>query len=756
MEKRDKIMNTNNTFWETDENKILNDHLITSTNKQYSYITRESIALSITEKPGWLLSKDGQTINQTIEGRVSQQATAAKLSTPTIISKFVVENNDDVKLDDKIRNEIFKTKLHQSYNYVEVGGGREWTYTYVGDIYDELNISPKKPDDILNNKLFLELLGKRMQKSKENVSLKVLGLKTKEVLILRPWQDDVVTEMIDSKKKTFLLSLPPRFGKTISVLKYCSELVRLEVYSTDELYLVPLSKNLASNRSFVKDYKEYFSDFNIIEDISLFKDEAKIIEKLKELLPKNAKVISVTDEADLASHTTISIDKMKQIESEFNVVEKIAMTGTGIGKASKIFKGVPIDKICYIHKTYSELGEMSHKYVKRNFINVKYEIDALSPAHSSKEKKLNIRQSFQDASKYESLSDYLYFWTLNDSIRVNYGLQKTEVIMVYVSVRKITQLRNFAIYFGDKYSDECKTMVLSGQYTTNGKSEDDTLEELDTMRKNKDTRKLIVFTAGMASRSYSVGPIYRTILFSDTKITNAKLQFCMRACTYEGGKHTADIIRIGFTDFEMDTEIIMLENNTLDYSNNSKSTISMFLSNNSFTSVVIDPLNNQFKDTVLNNSTAIASLLDNIMKFKDRSEFWIPRLHGLGIVVSAPGKKNSTNKTASVSTSGKRKPTKNVINKKIEIATESEEDLKTYINVGRCIPSLASIQRHDNIDDFLNNGDWERYLKVDKREFKTNLEIESFRGFIDSGFVRCSTWTEKKHQKRIVEYLQYI
>ena len=127
------------------------------------------------------------------------------------------------------------------------------------------------------------------------------------------------------------------------------------------------------------------------------------------------------------------------------------------------------------------------------------------------------------------------------------------------------------------------------------------------------------------------------------------------------------------------------------------------------------------------------------------------------ILISSSFTLSTTSKNiVCITSSGKRKPTKNVINKKIEIATESEEDPKTYINVGRCIPSLASIQRHDNIDDFLNNGDWERYLKVDKREFKTNLEIESFRGFIDSGFVRCSTWTEKKHQKRIVEYLQYI
>ena len=77
----------------------------TKINNQYSYMTRESVALSLTEKSGWLLLKDGQTIEQSVEKRVSQQATAARLSTPTIINQFGIDNNDDVKLDDKIRAE---------------------------------------------------------------------------------------------------------------------------------------------------------------------------------------------------------------------------------------------------------------------------------------------------------------------------------------------------------------------------------------------------------------------------------------------------------------------------------------------------------------------------------------------------------------------------------------------------------------------------------------------------------------------------
>ena len=185
-------------------------------NKQYSYMTRESIALSITEKPGWILTKDGQTIEQEVQERVSQQATAARLSTPTIVNQFGVDNNNDVKLDDKIRKEIFKTDIHQGYDYVDVGGGREWTYTYVQDIYNELGMNPTKADDILTNELFIEKLGKRIQESKALAVSNILGQSIHKTLVLRPWQQQVVDQMFSSNQNYILLSLPPRFGKTLS------------------------------------------------------------------------------------------------------------------------------------------------------------------------------------------------------------------------------------------------------------------------------------------------------------------------------------------------------------------------------------------------------------------------------------------------------------------------------------------------------------------------------------------------------------
>ena len=149
-------------------------------------MTRESITLSF-GKPGWLLLKDGQTIEQSVEERVKQQKNASSLSTPIIVNQFSIDNNDDLKLDDKIRAEMFKTDYHQGYNYLEVGGGREWTYTYVQDIYNELNMNPTQPDDILNNELFIERLGKRIQDSKALAVSNILGQSIHKTLVLRPW-----------------------------------------------------------------------------------------------------------------------------------------------------------------------------------------------------------------------------------------------------------------------------------------------------------------------------------------------------------------------------------------------------------------------------------------------------------------------------------------------------------------------------------------------------------------------------------------
>jgi len=719
------------------------------TNKQYSYITRESIALSLTEKPGWLLSKDGQTIEQEVQERVYQQATAASLSKPTIVNQFGIDNNNDVKLDDKIRKQMFKTDFHQGYDYVEVGGGREWTYTYVQDIYDELNMNPTQPSDILNNELFLEKFGKRIQDSKSRAVIILLGKSTHNILTLRPWQQQVVDQMLNSNKNYGLLSLPPRFGKTLSVLEYTKKLVENGI-DGDKLYLVPLSKNLSSNASFVVDYDDfgYSQYFNILKDISLFKDEEKIMEKLSNELPDDALIIPITDEADLASNTSISITKINEIISKYQVVKQIVMTGTNVGRAAKILRNIPMEDINYIHMTYTDMLVMGGDVVKRNVINVQYNISDFS------EDVLNIRQSFEDPKEYQTLSKYLHTWTLDSGQEMRYNLQPTEAVMVFIKTKTKKHLKQFGEVFYKNYSDECEVMVITGDFTTNGKAQEQVKEQLHIMKQNNNTKRLIILSNGMASRSFSVSKIYRTILFGDNLLSYADLQAMSRSLTFEDGKEVADIIRIGFSEFDVASQLFMLENETIDYSDESNKKVGMFLSTSSFVNVVMEENGNQQHTTLGNQQQDIMEFIDNTTKFTDNTSYILTKLFDIGIEVDTEREKQKSTKTRMVSTSVKKLGKSIKPNKSGKLIKEDEKKLRQYINIIRCLPSIAGMEGYTNVEDYLNSDNWD--LEISKKLFKKNYKVQEFKGQVDALFRNTQHWTIEQHYQRLKDYMKYI
>jgi len=718
------------------------------TNKQYSYMTRESITLSF-GKPGWLLLKDGQTIEQSVEERVKQQKNASSLSTPIIVNQFSIDNNDDVKLDDKIRAEMFKTDYHQGYNYLEVGGGREWTYTFVQDIYDELNMNPTQPDDILNNELFIEKLGNRIQDSKALAVGNILGQSIHKTLVLRPWQQQVVDQMLSSNQNYILLSLPPRFGKTLSVLEYTKKLVENGL-DGNKLYLVPLSKNLSSNASFVVDYDDfgYSQYYNILKDISLFKDEEKIIEKLSNELPDDALIIPITDEADLASNTSISISKINEVISKYQVVKQIVMTGTNVGRAAKILKDIPMEDINYIHMTYTDMLVMGGDVVKRNVINAQYNISDFS------EDVLNIRQSFEDPKEYQTLSKYLHTWTLDSGQEMRYNLQPTEAVMVFIKTKTKKHLKQFGEVFYNNYSDECEVMVITGDFTTNGKAQQQVKEKLHIMKQNNNNKRLIILSNGMASRSFSVSKIYRTILFGDNLLSYADLQAMSRSLTFEDGKEFADIIRIGFSEFDVASQLFMLENETIDYSDESNKKVGMFLSTSSFVNVVIEENGNQQHTTLGNQQQDIMEFIDNTTRFTDNTSYILTKLFDIGIEVDTEREKQKSTKTRVVSTSVKKLGKSIKPNKSGKLIKEDERKLRQYINIIRCLPSIAGMEGYTNVEDYLNSDSWD--LEISKKLFKKNYEVQEFKGQVDALFRQTEKWTTEQHKERLIDYMKYI
>ena len=711
-------------------------------------MTRESITLSF-GKPGWLLLKDGQTIEQSVEERVKQQKNASSLSTPIIVNQFSIDNNDDVKLDDKIRAEMFKTDYHQGYNYLEVGGGREWTYTFVQDIYDELNMNPTQPDDILNNELFIEKLGNRIQDSKALAVGNILGQSIHKTLVLRPWQQQVVDQMLSSNQNYILLSLPPRFGKTLSVLEYTKKLVENGL-DGNKLYLVPLSKNLSSNASFVVDYDDfgYSQYYNILKDISLFKDEEKIIEKLSNELPDDALIIPITDEADLASNTSISISKINEVISKYQVVKQIVMTGTNVGRAAKILKDIPMEDINYIHMTYTDMLVMGGDVVKRNVINVQYNISDFS------EDVLNIRQSFEDPKEYQTLSKYLHTWTLDSGQEMRYNLQPTEAVMVFIKTKTKKHLKQFGEVFYNNYSDECEVMVITGDFTTNGKAQQQVKEKLHIMKQNNNNKRLIILSNGMASRSFSVSKIYRTILFGDNLLSYADLQAMSRSLTFEDGKEFADIIRIGFSEFDVASQLFMLENETIDYSDESNKKVGMFLSTSSFVNVVIEENGNQQHTTLGNQQQDIMEFIDNTTRFTDNTSYILTKLFDIGIEVDTEREKQKSTKTRVVSTSVKKLGKSIKPNKSGKLIKEDERKLRQYINIIRCLPSIAGMEGYTNVEDYLNSDSWD--LEISKKLFKKNYEVQEFKGQVDALFRQTEKWTTEQHKERLIDYMKYI
>ncbi len=730
-------------------------------NQQYSYTTREAIATfkDLRGNLNWLPSKEGQTIEQWWIERITQQRSAQTLTKAKPMGCFGVHSNDNLNLDDNIREYICSTGLHIEVDFEDDGAGTEWILTKVDDIYKQLNFNPVKVDDILNNEEFIKLWFERIEESKKKYFQDKEQLS--KIYNLKKWQEIAVREMLVSGNKYHILGLAPRFGKTLTVLDYLKQKVLSGEYSKEELWLVPASKSLSSNASFVNDYDDFgfVHYFNIIKNTSLFVEEDKCIERLRKSLPINAKIILVTDEGDLASHTPISVEKINLIKSTFNVVEQIVMTGTGIGKATKIFKGVSSDEINYHYCTYSEMIEMGGEVVKRNFLNIQYDITK----DFGNEEVLNIRQSVDDPNNHPPLSKYIGDWTVTESMDRRFNLQPFEIAIVFIKPTRNEYLTQLVEVYSKMYSDKVKCLILTGSEGANNRTAEKKVKKTyDDMRKVGDMRKLIVFSAGIGSRSFSVSKIYREINFFDSELTSATIQEFARVYTYEEGKTVADVIRVGFTPMQLAEQLYLQENEIPSYDKSSNEKVRMFLINNSFSNVVISENGNIPKYQTLGNQTEdIGEFLDSVSKFTDNTSYIMTRISTEGLVVDTDSEnKGSKSKTKIVNTNpkiGKKiKTTKNQ-NGKVQMTSDDEKRLRQYINISRCIPSIAGIHDITSINEFFKSGYWKEYLNIDQKLFEQNYnQIEEFKGIIDGLFRTNMKYTKEENNERITEYMKFI
>ena len=742
--------------------KLERDFKKGKTNQQYSYTTRESIATfrDLKGNFNWLPSKEGQTIKQWWIDRIYQQRNSQTLTKAKPMGCFGVHGNNDPKLDDKIRDFICNTDLHIEVDFEDDGAGKEWILTKVDDIYEKLNFYPTSVDDILNNEEFMKLWFERIEDSKkkyfENIN------QVSKVYNLKEWQQIAVKEMLVSGKKYHVLGLAPRFGKTLTILDYLKEKVLSGEYSKEELWLVPASKSLSSNASVINDYNEFgfIQYFNVVTNTSLFVDEDKIIERLKNTLPPNAKIVLLTDEADSASHTKISVEKIQLIKDNFNIVEQIVMTGTGIGKATKIFKGVSSDDVHFHYRTYSEMVEMGGRVTKRNIINLQYDIEK----DFGDEKVLNIRQTANNPLNHPQLAEYIGDLTINPLVEKMMNLRPTEIVMVFLRPDTNKFLESLVEVYENMYSDKVKCMVLTRKnQQSNRNAEKNVKKTYNDMRKVGDTRKLIVFSTGdIGSRSFSVSKIYREINFCDSELTSATLQEFARPLTWEDGKEVADIIRVGFADMNLAEELYLMENEVPDGSPKSYSSARRYLMCNSFSSYKFD---GAWDESVLVpngvDDEVIGKFLDKVSKFTDNTKYIMTRVNTEGLIVDTePSKKGSKQKTKVVNTSvkkGKKLQTTKTKNGDGKLKAVDERRLEQYINISRCIPAIAGIHGIQTITEFLKSGYWNEYLDINQKIFEQNYnDKEIFRGVIDSLFRQNIERSIGENKQRIKEYLKFI
>jgi len=702
-------------------------------NDQYAYTSESDISLSIDRKDidkGWILIKNGLTIEQTVEKRVRQQDIASTTSDLVVVSTITCDS-PDTKLDDKIRAYMYKYDQNFQDYKRDSGKKNEWSLVNINSILKKLKIN--LTIDILKNKEFLKRLDKLIFNAKKKAIRALLGQRASKIITLRPHQKDSLKRLVKANMKYNLLSFAPRYGKTYFILEFAPrygktyfilEYVRLLAEKHSNIILVIASKNLSSNESFLADAKGYEYPFEILT-VSLFKDETKLIQSLSSVdskLTKKHKVVLVTDEADRGSHTNSSIKVLNHIKNDFNMIKQVVMSGTGIYKADKIFRDIPAKQVYTDVVTYTDLLVNDAKckksfIVKRNWIDINLNM-------GKDEDKLNIVQSFADPDKHE----YMGEWIDNIIKSQRYG-GYSKAIMIFCSTKNNKHLKSFYDNFSRAYSSKYETLLINSTNTSNKKAQRDTLEKLNVMGKNVSTKdkQLVIFSRQMADRSYSIPDINKVIVMKDGQLSSADYQRFSRALTWEEGKEIADLIRISFEDLTLSADIFLEENPYLVDLNKTQltETASTFWNYNTFASFNVDDEKNlraiyegepldMYLDRVMKRTDNIKRIVGRLYHNYDEYDFdAIPRTHRRKITQSNRTKEQKYK-------NNKKKYTNEVSTAVIQL------EIEAYVEALRTIPVVADISFGiDNIKDLMNvpKEKWNDAFSISHDKFLKNLEV---------------------------------
>jgi hypothetical protein len=163
------------------------------------------------------------------------------------------------------------------------------------------------------------------------------------------------------------------------------------------------------------------------------------------------------------------------------------------------------------------------------------------------------------------------------------------------------------------------------------------------------------------------------------------------------------------------------------------------------------------KEELGNQKNYIGAFLDNVCKFFDNTNHITTRLIGENMKVDAGIYKFKTNITKVVNDSVPKsktiKPKKgtNVLNKL------NEKELRNYVKVTRCIPSIMILCKYDNIEEFCNSRDWSDCLSISNTLFLDNYHSsDEFKGIVDALVRQYTEKTKDERKSKLYEYLQMV
>jgi len=521
-------------------------------NKLYSYTTISNLINSMVNTPGWLEVKQGLTLKQEIEERTSQQDNASSTADIIVLSTLVVEDNEDLKLDDKVREYLHETSLFQKFErFNNKTKKHEWSLVKIDDLIpgyqdirneflrlqsNNLPVNQFLNDNILENKEFLEVIDTRIFKAKQECIEALYGQKTFKDYSLRPAQQKVYDKFMISyneEYRYFNLDACVRVGKSI---------LSLSIAKTLNMFPCYIGKNLTSQSSVQKDN----NDFGIVENMltqSIHGIETdsiqRIIDNINTNNRDNLQIIFFVDEVDDASHTRRSRDTIsevtKQIKSMGLFGAFVTMSGTRSYRGLKVLNDLNPDKIKEIDIAYYEMQQVQPECtVKRNFKNI--------TIYSSETELLSISDALKSGTGRKSLAKTLSMLLGENTFNIDVNNEYPHYFVKFATVGKsnATALVNILNRMhGNIDGKKFKFFNINGDTTSSREAERFCKDIIDV---NDCT--CVFITQGMATTSFSVKEIGTSIVVSDNELTSDDIQALHRSCTWAEGKDNANLIYV--------------------------------------------------------------------------------------------------------------------------------------------------------------------------------------------------------------------